>query len=38
MKRQKMSPRKDAQVFTQTSKSTKSINLDVHLHRGGIRL
>lgn len=38
MKRQKMHPVKDAAIFTQTSKNTKSINLDTHVHRGGIRL
>lgn len=37
-KRKKMRPKKDAAVFTQTSKKTKRINLDPHIHRGGIRL
>lgn len=38
MKRKKMSPRKDKKVFSKTAKSTKAVNVQPTIMRGGFRL
>lgn len=38
MKRKKMTPKRDAKVFTQTAKKTKAININPKIMRGGTRL
>lgn len=37
-KRQKMKPRKDKKIYTQTANHVKKINVKPKLSRGGIRL
>lgn len=38
MKRKKMSHKKDAKVFRNTAVSSKKINIDPKIYRGGIRM